>query len=304
MGAPPPRIGRVVAATATALVLGAGLEAALVASCRHQWQVVLSPGPARVDEVVGAVLALAAVLVGAWLAVTALASALSHLPGRLGARLEAWSACWSPALVRRVAAVLVGASIGGGIAPASAAGTPAPLPAPGFSATAVPAPDFSATAVPAPGFSATAPAAAGTGAPSAGAPSAGAPGAARVAPSTKTGPALTSPGFAPTAPPTPGAASEAPPPGWVPPRPVVRPQPAPALVAGPGRRSSGEVVVLRGDSLWSIVARHLGPGATDAEVARAWPLWWEANRSVVGGDPDLVLPGQVLTVPRSGAVTR
>ena len=58
-----------------------------------------------------------------------------------------------------------------------------------------------------------------------------------------------------------------------------------------------EVVVLAGDSLWSIAARHLGPAADATEVAEAWPRWWEANRSVVGDDPDLLLPGQRLVAP-------
>ena len=57
------------------------------------------------------------------------------------------------------------------------------------------------------------------------------------------------------------------------------------------------VVVMAGDSLWSIAARHLGTGADDAEVAAAWPRWWEANRHTVGEDPDLLLPGQRLVVP-------
>ena len=57
------------------------------------------------------------------------------------------------------------------------------------------------------------------------------------------------------------------------------------------------VVVMAGDSLWSIAARHLGPGADDAEVAAAWPRWWEVNRHTVGEDPDLLRPGQRLVAP-------
>ena len=60
--------------------------------------------------------------------------------------------------------------------------------------------------------------------------------------------------------------------------------------------------MVRGDSLWAIAARHLGPGATDAEVAREWPRWYAANRDTIGADPDLLLPGQVLRVPGSPAV--
>ncbi|MGC5583307.1 LysM peptidoglycan-binding domain-containing protein [Ornithinimicrobium sp. W1665] len=67
-----------------------------------------------------------------------------------------------------------------------------------------------------------------------------------------------------------------------------------AAAPGPGRE---QVVVHRGDSLWSIAARHLGVHATDADVAEAWPRWYDTNREVVGDDPDHLLPGQVLVVP-------
>lgn len=72
------------------------------------------------------------------------------------------------------------------------------------------------------------------------------------------------------------------------------------LVTGQDTRSAptaAEVVVRAGDSLWSLTARHLGPGATDAEVAATWPSWWQHNRAVIGDDPDLLLPGQTLAVP-------
>ncbi len=65
----------------------------------------------------------------------------------------------------------------------------------------------------------------------------------------------------------------------------------------PGVEEASEVVVHRGDSLWSIVARQLGPGATDEQVAAAWPAWWAANRDVIGPNPNLILPGQVLRPP-------
>ncbi|WP_051619958.1 LysM peptidoglycan-binding domain-containing protein [Haematomicrobium sanguinis] len=58
-----------------------------------------------------------------------------------------------------------------------------------------------------------------------------------------------------------------------------------------------KVVVDVGDSLWSLASRQLGGFATNADIARLWPAWYEANKSVIGEDPDLILPGQVLTVP-------
>jgi nucleoid-associated protein YgaU len=56
-------------------------------------------------------------------------------------------------------------------------------------------------------------------------------------------------------------------------------------------------VVVAGDSLWRIAQRALGPDATDQEVAAEWPRWYAANADVIGADPDLVVPGQVLRTP-------
>ena len=80
-------------------------------------------------------------------------------------------------------------------------------------------------------------------------------------------------------------------------RPAVRPQLAPDLLAGSRVAAPSGIVVHRGDTLWDIVARALGPDAGDLEVARAWPAWFAHNRHVIGDDPDLILPGQVLTRP-------
>ena len=88
-----------------------------------------------------------------------------------------------------------------------------------------------------------------------------------------------------------------------------KPVPAPAdggpLLSGPHRSAAGaatgtgpgQVVVTPGDSLWTIAAHHLGPFATDVEIAASWPSWYRANRQVIGADPHLLLPGQLLQVP-------
>jgi hypothetical protein len=66
-------------------------------------------------------------------------------------------------------------------------------------------------------------------------------------------------------------------------------------------RSSGPHVVLRGECLWDIAADRLARGRpappTEPETARAVHAWWSANAPVIGPDPDLLLPGQVLTPP-------
>lgn len=60
-------------------------------------------------------------------------------------------------------------------------------------------------------------------------------------------------------------------------------------------------VVVRGDCLWDIASEHLrtagGRPPIAAEVVGAVSAWWSANRGVIGDDPDLLLPGQVLTPP-------
>jgi nucleoid-associated protein YgaU len=57
------------------------------------------------------------------------------------------------------------------------------------------------------------------------------------------------------------------------------------------------VVVVRGDTLWDIAAQELGAEPRNREIAARWPAWYAANRSVIGPDPDLILPGQRLSPP-------
>jgi hypothetical protein len=53
-----------------------------------------------------------------------------------------------------------------------------------------------------------------------------------------------------------------------------------------GKRGKDSYRVRSGDSLSAIAAEHDLPGG--------WPALYEQNREVVGGDPDLILPGQPL----------
>lgn len=94
---------------------------------------------------------------------------------------------------------------------------------------------------------------------------------------------------------------------------TVRPQwkPVPAPVDGlpllrgqtriptPAGQAPGppSVAVRPGDSLWTIAAAHLGPFATAVEIAEAWPRWHVENREVIGDNPHLLIPGQLLRVP-------
>ncbi len=87
------------------------------------------------------------------------------------------------------------------------------------------------------------------------------------------------------------------------------PAPVPAAPAGglpdrpdaPDVSAAGSRVVVRGDCLWDIAAAALSAGSgrthSSAEIARATHSWWAANGDVIGPDPDLLLPGQVLRPP-------
>ena len=65
--------------------------------------------------------------------------------------------------------------------------------------------------------------------------------------------------------------------------------------------AGGDHVVVRGDCLWDIAAAQLrglrGREPTNGEIASAVEAWWAANATVIGPDPDLLLPGQVLRPP-------
>ena len=91
-------------------------------------------------------------------------------------------------------------------------------------------------------------------------------------------------------------------------RPEWRPSPPVAdpglMAAQPVRAAQGtpppppsEVTVLAGDTLWEIASRHLGPTASDVDVALHWPRWYEANKSRIGESPHVLLPGQILKAP-------
>ncbi|MDP9417382.1 MAG: hypothetical protein M3P48_06025 [Actinomycetota bacterium] len=93
-------------------------------------------------------------------------------------------------------------------------------------------------------------------------------------------------------------------PAWLPPKPprsVVAERAVPLVTtpAHPEHAAAEEVVVRRGDTLWDIAARGLGPGATAEDIAREWPRWYAANAAVIGADPDLLLPGQLLRPPEA-----
>ena len=80
--------------------------------------------------------------------------------------------------------------------------------------------------------------------------------------------------------------------------PVVPDWPSGSPVAQGSALPRSAHVVLAGDCLWDIAADRLSQARSsahpDGEVARAVSAWWSANAAVIGRDPDLLQPGQVL----------
>ena len=95
--------------------------------------------------------------------------------------------------------------------------------------------------------------------------------------------------------------------GSSPPRPSRRTgaaaaEPRPDIAAGSpphlaeGKPSQGEWTVERGDTLWDIAARVLGT-THGTRITGYWQSIFRANRDVIGANPNLILPGQVLELP-------
>lgn len=61
-------------------------------------------------------------------------------------------------------------------------------------------------------------------------------------------------------------------------------------VKGDNAPSVKTYTVKKGDSLWKISASLLGNGSK-------WKEIYKANKKVIGGNPNLIKPGQVLTIP-------
>jgi hypothetical protein len=82
----------------------------------------------------------------------------------------------------------------------------------------------------------------------------------------------------------------------LPDRAVAPPRRTGALPSAPG--VAAVVVVRPGDTLWSIATRGMPRDSTDSGIAARWRDIYAANRSLIGPDPDLIVPGQRLVLPR------
>ncbi|MBL1095640.1 transglycosylase family protein [Streptomyces coffeae] len=69
-------------------------------------------------------------------------------------------------------------------------------------------------------------------------------------------------------------------------------KPTPTRLPGQAPSGSGRYVVVSGDSLSRI--------ANDQNVQGGWRTLYETNRETIGGDPDLIYPGQKLALSGSG----
>ena len=268
-----------------ALLVGAALSVALAAASvdRLSTLLALQRDAWRVDVAVEAAVTAAGALVASWLAVSALITATCIGARLAGARWRAGERLvqrWAPAIVRKALVVAVGASVGLGLASGASAAAPSRArrtpwrwtTSAGWRPPRAPRPRSVPPSGPRPLPPQPPPASV--------APSAGMP--ASVAP-----------------PPTPAAV--APSPSGLPTSSVDQVADAASVPPVGQSAPSTSVVVAPGDSLWAIAARHLPPGATDAEIAAAWPRWYEANAATIGADPDVIRPGQVLVVPTTVA---
>ena len=79
----------------------------------------------------------------------------------------------------------------------------------------------------------------------------------------------------------------------------------PAVPVAASRAGATIVEVERGDHLWKISERRLddvlGREPADTEVSPYWRQVIEVNRAGLrSGDPDLIFPGEVITLPGAG----
>ena len=264
------------AAVAVALSLAGIIE--LGATAIAFWR---SGAPAAPADLIGRGATIAGLAIACWLALGTVAECLARTSGVVGAAARPLARVIAPQVVRRCVGVALGVGLASGLgATAHAASGPGAWPDPGFA----PVQTQSQTASSTPSST--------TSSKPSGTPSA-------TTSRTSTLPSA-SPASTATMPP-----ADLPGPGWVATPPTTRPQVDPRLLtAGTARATADtddpvQVVVHRGDSLWTITASHLGPFATDDQIAREWPRWYAANQRTIGEDPDLLLPGQVLIAPKA-----
>lgn len=67
-------------------------------------------------------------------------------------------------------------------------------------------------------------------------------------------------------------------------------EPQREAVSSPAPAAAQTYTVVKGDCLWNIAKKFYGNGSK-------YSIIYNANKSVIGGNPNLIYPGQVLTIP-------
>jgi hypothetical protein len=73
--------------------------------------------------------------------------------------------------------------------------------------------------------------------------------------------------------------------------------PLPERAEGPAHATRRSAVVRSGDTLWALAAAELSPPASASDITDRWHLIYRRNHAVIGADPDLIRPGQLLELP-------
>lgn len=291
----PPRLTRAVAVVVAALTAGAVVDRLFWAVGSPSLAAITAGGPETPTDLLLTGACAVGLGLTTWLVLGVLLATAAALPGALGRAASLVADRWAPALVRHSVAAVLGGAIVAGMPLAAHAEPHRPGPvATQVSVAPAPDPAFTVTGESLAVDGSTAPT------PTTPAPTTPAPTTPAI-PATATAP---DPGFAVTteAPGAPGAPAPRPAPtlgplGPAPGRSATTVGPTTPSVAPTTTPAPDGVRVRRGDTLWTIAARHLGAHATSAAIAKEWPRWYAANRRLVGPDPDLIIPGQVLIAP-------
>ncbi len=73
-------------------------------------------------------------------------------------------------------------------------------------------------------------------------------------------------------------------------KPKAAPEPVRETTTSPAPTASQTYTVVKGDCLWNIAKKYYGNGSK-------YTVIYNANKGVIGGNPNLIYPGQVLTIP-------
>lgn len=254
-----------IALASASLAAAAALGSIFLSTALDAWAAIAAAGPAGPADGILLITGLGGILLSLWLGLGVTLSALSALPGALGHTCRQLAGRVAPAAVRKVVAFILGTTLTAALIPGTALADTAGISHEALhGAVAATAQQARHTTI----------------------------GLAVVAPDASfrfvSGPADN----------TDAAPSAA----WSADRPASSERyDTPARSASQQRPSSAQdhIVVLRGDTLWSIAAHHLGPAPSAADIEAEWPRWLAANRDVIGDDANLILPGQLLRRPPS-----